>query len=102
MLWEAARAIVISIGMVVLLMIILGVLHANIRRWSSESLQSVFRPMLLKSDWTKNTAFAATSHLERQGIAARQHAITHSKTRICALIDFRPVDDNSQNVWCIL
>ena len=84
-LWEAARAIVISIGMAVIVMVILGVLQSNAARWSSESLQNVVAP-----------------HLKPQGIAARQYAGVHSKTRICALIDFRPVGDIPQNAWCIL
>jgi hypothetical protein len=84
-LWEAARAIVISIGMAVIVMVILGVLQSNAARWSSESLQN-----------------AVASHLKPQGIAARQYAGAHSKTRICALIDFRPVGDIPQNAWCIL
>jgi len=101
-LWETARAIVISIGMVILLMVILSVLQANVGRWLGESAQSVSPPALLKADQEENTMIVATSHLEPQGIAARQYAVTHSKTRICALIDFRPVGDVSQNVWCIL
>ena len=92
-LWETAGAIVISIGMAVIVMVILGVLQSNVGRWSSES---------LKTDREKNTVFAATSHLKPQGIAARQYAGIHSKTRICALIDFRPVGDIPQNAWCIL
>jgi hypothetical protein len=84
-LWETAGAIVISIGMAVIVMVILGVLQSNVGRWSSESRQN-----------------AVASHPKPQGIAARQYAGARSKTRICALIDFRPVGDIPQNAWCVL
>lgn len=73
----------------------------NIRRCSSESLQSVYLPALLKSEREENTLFTGTSHLKRQGIAARQHTVTHPKSRICAMSDFRPFGDIHQNVWSI-
>jgi hypothetical protein len=92
-LWETARDVMISITMAFILMAILCVLQFNVGRLPGES---------LKADREKTTASAATSHLKPQGIAARQYARTHSKTRICALIDFQPAGDFSQNAWCIL
>jgi hypothetical protein len=92
-LWETARDVIISITMAFILMAILCVLQFNVGRLPGES---------LKTDREKNTVFAATSHLKPQGIAARQYAGIHSKTRICALIDFRPIGDIPQNAWCIL
>lgn len=74
---------------------------ANIRRCLSESLHSVYVPAVLKAEREETTLFTGTSHLKRQGIAARQHRVTHPKTRICAMIDFRPFGDIDQNVWSI-
>ena len=92
-LWETARDVIISITMAFILMAILSVMQFNVGRLPGES---------LKTDREKNTVFAATSHLKPQGIAARQYAATHSRTRICALIDFRPAGGFPQNAWCIL
>jgi hypothetical protein len=101
-LWETARAVMISIGMAFIVMAILSVMQFNVGRLSSESLQDLSLPKLLKADRQDNSVSAATSHQKPPGIAARQYAATHSRTRICALIDFRPAGGFPQNAWCIL